>query len=62
MDNKQIIDYLVELLNDSRYYNGSHYNMLKELCEKFATSEAEMLELYRQTQQIWKEQQEKRGK
>ena len=55
MDKKEIIEYLIKLLEDDRYFNGSHYNMLNELSEKFAVSSSEMLELYRQAQNIWKE-------
>ncbi len=60
MDKKRIIEQLVQMLSDSRYFNGSHYNMLGELCEKFGSSEADMLELYSEAQQVWKEQQDKK--
>ncbi len=55
MDDGEIIKYLVKLLEDNRLYNGPHYNMLNELCERFDIEPSRLLELYRQAQQIWKE-------
>lgn len=62
MDKTEIIRYLLNLIDDTRYFNGSHYNMLNELSTKFDLPPAEMLELYRHAQQIWKDKEQNNKK
>ncbi|MBN2063366.1 MAG: hypothetical protein JW745_01090 [Sedimentisphaerales bacterium] len=60
MEKNEIIRYLLKLIDDNRYFNGSHYSMLNELSRKFDLPPADMLELYRQAQQIWKDNEQKK--